>query len=255
MSINFNGIGKQVAVIQGGRYNNKKVYLTAEQNEDDISKSFNKIHIQDGVFQQTPDPDSERNVIYITGPSGSGKSTYCKKYLLAYQKLYKDNSIYLFSSLDEDESLEEKGLDIQRIMVGKNLVEENLPADEFKDSIVIFDDIDNISDKKVRESVYSILNNLLEIGRHTNTSILITNHLTTNGRDTRRIFNEAHAVVFFPFAGSGKGLKYMTTEYLGLDKHQMKKIRLTKSRWCCVLKNYPPAIMTEKDLYLNYTED
>jgi len=255
MSINFQNIGKQIAVIQGGRYNHKKVFITGENTEDDLSKSFNKIHIPDGCFQQTPDPETERSIIYITGPSGSGKSTYCKKYLKEYKKLYRKNQIYLFSSLDEDESLDDEKLDIQRILVGQNLVEEMLPIDEFKDSIVIFDDIDNISNKKVREAVYSILNNILEIGRHTNTSCLITNHLTTNGKDTRRIFNEAHSVVFFPFAGSGKGLKYMTTEYLGLDKNQMKKIRATKSRWCCVLKNYPPALMTEKDLWLNYTDD
>jgi len=255
MSINFQNIGKQVAIIQAGKYNNKKVSISGENDEDELSKSFTQIRLPDGKFQQTPDPESERSVIYITGPSGSGKSTYCKNYLKEYKKENKKNNIYLFSSLDEDESLDDEKLEIQRIMVGKNLVDEFLPTDEFKNSIVIFDDIDNISDKKVRESVYAILNNILEIGRHSNTSVLITNHLTTNGKDTRRIFNEAHAVVFFPFAGSGKGLRYMTEVYLGLDKNQMKKIRSTKSRWCCVFKNYPPAIMTEKDLWLNFTDD
>ena len=46
----------------------------------------------------------------------------------------------------------------------------------------IFDDINVISDKKIREAVYSILNQTLELGRHFKIHRIVTHHLPTNGK-------------------------------------------------------------------------
>ena len=70
--------------------------------------------------------------------------------------------------------------------------------------LCIFDDIDVISDKKIREAVYDILNQVLEIGRRYKIHCVVTNHLPANGKDTRRILNEAHTVTYFPHSSSGK---------------------------------------------------
>ena len=107
-----------------------------------------------------------------------------------------------------------------------------------------------ISDKKQREAVYSLLNQMLETGRHFKITVIITNHLSTAGKDTRRVLNEAHSVTFFPFSGSLKGLKYLLTEYLGIDKKEFADIKRKKSRWCTVFKNYPQVVMTESDIWL-----
>ena len=70
-----------------------------------------------------------------------------------------------------------------------------MSKEEFANSVMIFDDIDVISDKKIRGEVYKILNKVLEIGRHYKITALVTNHLPTNGKDTRRILTESHQVV------------------------------------------------------------
>ena len=70
----------------------------------------------------------------------------------------------MFSSLPEDESLDD--VKPQRIRLDSSINEERLEVEEFKDSVIIFDDIDVISDKKIRDAVYNILNKVLEIGRH-----------------------------------------------------------------------------------------
>ena len=44
------------------------------------------------------------------------------------------------------------------------IYEDPIEVEEFQDSVVIFDDIDVISDKKIRDAVYNILNKVLEIG-------------------------------------------------------------------------------------------
>ena len=82
----------------------------------------------------------------MTGPSGSGKSTYTRKYLEQWKKT-KDKEVYMFSSLPEDESLD--AIKPKRIRLDSSLCE-NHTAIEFADTVIVFNDIDVISDKKIR---------------------------------------------------------------------------------------------------------
>jgi len=208
---------------------------------------------EESKFQIIPDSNKERDILYITGASGSGKTTFTAGYIKEYKKTYKKNEIYVFSALKEDETLDKLG--IQRVKVGNNLIEDPLTIDDFKNSLVIFDDIDVISDKKVREAVYKILNSILETGRHTKTSCINTNHLPTAKNETRRILNEAHAIVYFPHSGSVRGINYLLTDYVGLTKEDIQVIKGMKSRWCCIFKNYPQIAMTERQLWFVGEDD
>ena len=80
-------------------------------------------------------------------------------------------------------------------------------------------------------------------------SCLCTNHLPTNGKDTRRILNEARQVVDFPHSASGC-MKYLLTEDLGLNEKQVGYFRRQNSRWCCMYKNYPQIYMLEHEIGL-----
>ena len=59
-----------------------------------------------------------------------------------------------------------------------------------QDSLVIMDDIDVINPKKVKDAVFHILNEILQIGRHFNITCIVTNHLPTDFQRTRIILNE-----------------------------------------------------------------
>jgi hypothetical protein len=50
---------------------------------------------------------------------------------------------------------------------------------------VFFDDTDVISDRRIRESVYKLLDRILEIGRHRNIFLICTNHLVSDGKTTQ----------------------------------------------------------------------
>ena len=80
----------------------KKLYV------DDKAKNLIKIFECDynEYVQQISDKETERSILYITGPSGSGKSYYTRNYVLEYKKMFPKNNIYLFSSLDSDETLD-----------------------------------------------------------------------------------------------------------------------------------------------------
>ena len=247
MSFNVEQVGKVLAKIEGGKFNNKIACIT-DEDSDEVTKNFKQIHIpDDGKFQQIPDPEIERSIIYVFGPSGSGKSYYSRKYIEQWKKKHKGKDVYLFSALKDDESLD--AIKPKRIKIDDKLVDEPLDVEMFKDCMVIFDDIDVIRDKDIKEAVYDVLNGILEIGRHFNIDCILTNHLPSNGRETRRILNECHSITYFPHAGGGRGTRYFLENYAGLDVKEMKKIKKMKTRWATIFKTYPMCVMTEKDLF------
>lgn len=253
MSFNFEKIGKQLAVISGGKLDKKIVSIAGHDGEQPV-KSFTEIPLKDGKYQQIPNPDTEREILYIVGPSGSGKSYYTKAYIEQYKKKHKKAEIFLFSALKEDETLDK--VKPKRILIDDRLVSDPIQVEEFAGCCVIFDDVDVISNKAHREAVYSILNQILEVGRHHKTTCIVTNHLPTAGKDTRRIINESHSVTYFPHSGSAGQMKRLLTEYLGLDSKTLKRVRKQQTRWATVFKNYPMAILTEKLLFsLNTDSD
>jgi energy-coupling factor transporter ATP-binding protein EcfA2 len=247
MPFNLEGEGKALGQIQGGAFNKRFVFIT-DKDSDEVTKNLPTIHIKDeGVFQQVPDPEIERQIIYIFGPSGSGKSTYARKYIEKWQKKRKNGEIFLFSSLKTDDSLD--AVKPTRITIGENLIKKPLKIEQFEESLVIFDDIDVIRDKDLKEAVYDILNSILETGRHFKVDCILTNHLPSNGKDTRRILNECHSITYFPHSGVGRQTKYFLENYAGLDTKEIKKLKKLGSRWATIFKTYPMCVMTEKDLF------
>jgi predicted ATP-dependent serine protease len=96
---------KNIAKIQGGKYNGKTISLNTKLDEIDET-DFKRLRIpNNGVFQLLPDKTASRQIIYITGASGIGKSTFTRKFVKEYKKIWKDRDVYLFSALKEDESL------------------------------------------------------------------------------------------------------------------------------------------------------
>lgn len=239
---------------------NKKI-ITVVANQEEIQSNeipvTNKIVIpasDTSKFQIIPDETKERDILYVTGPSGSGKSTFVVGYLNEYKKKYKKRPIFVLSSLTEDETLD-KVSGLKRIKMDEQMYLNPLNAEMFNECCVVADDIDVISDKKIRDAVITLVNQILEIGRHFKTTLIQTNHLATDRGMTRRILNEAHAIVFFPFSGSSHGIKYLLEQYCGLEKKTFSQIRKTNSRWCCIYKNYPCVIMTEKMMFQPTCED
>ena len=245
---NLDKIGRPIARIDEGK-NDKKIISLSDAEE---SNGFKNIRLKEGKFSHIPNTDQERDILYITGPSGSGKSWYANTYIKNYKKTYPKNNIYMFSPVVEDESISS---DIKRVKLDDRMVTDPLKIGELAESLVIFDDIDVIKDKKLREAIYALLNEVLEVGRHIKVSCIITNHLPTNGKETRRMLNEAHAITYFPAAGSKVQLNRLLEQYIGMDKKDIKKAKQSGSRWVTVFKNYPQFVMTENEMYLLSTDD
>lgn len=253
--MNLSHQGSPIGLIVNEKSKNENQLLSVNSKKDETMNPFDELKLPSGKhFQLIPNVKNERDILYITGASGSGKSFFAKNYIDYYKKLYPKREIYLFSSLKEDSSIDKvKGL--KRINLTPELLSEELSAEDFKECLVVFDDTDCITDKKMRVKVQAILNNLLETGRHTKTCVLYTSHTACNGNDTKKILNEAHSITIFPHGLGGRSLKYLLEQYLGLDKTQIKKIKNLESRAVTILKTYPQICLAEKEAFVLTTKD
>lgn len=216
-------------------------------SEELKKKSEKELIIDDGaVFPLPQKITNQVNYIYIAGPSGSGKSSFVSNYAKLYKKLNKNNPVWLFSSVNDDKSLE--NLDINVIALDDGLLKNGgMESSEFLQkgdgAMVIFDDIDTIKDKDINVEVHRIRDNLLETGRHKNISVVSTGHQLMDYKKTRTILNEATGVVFFPKSGSQYHITRFLKVYCGFSPPQIKKILSLNSRWIFVNKSYPNYVL------------
>lgn len=242
MSLNFDDVGKMLAKI-----GNKTLYVNDKPVRDGFASYETK---GDQIVEQIPDKDTERSVLYITAPSGSGKSYYTKEYISQFHKMYPKREVFIFSSLDSDTTLDKLKY-IKRIKIkNPEFIDAEITASDFKDMLVVFDDCDVLSNKLIKKKVFTILNEILETGRHFNTSVVFTSHNATMGNDTKRILNEAHSVTIFPKNMGGKTSRYLLDQYLGLDKEEIKRLKKLQGRWVTVVKCYPMVVLSEKEVFV-----
>ena len=245
MSLNFENIGTPIAYIGNGKKSKIKQILSVAENKKDIKHPFNEFTLKENEqFLPIPDPSKERSVIYITGQSGSGKSYFTAEWCKRYKQMYPNNNIYLLSSLEEDSSID-KIKDLYRIKLPE-FMEDDWKVEDFKDSVLILDDTDAITDKAIKKKIEILVNAVLQTGRHYNCTCLFTSHLATCGKETKMILAECHSVVLFPKNMGNRSLKYILESYFGLDTKEIKKLKGLEGRWVQIIRSYPKAVLSEK---------
>ena len=254
--LNFEKIGIPICEIKQNDSKKKgtPIYMASPEEKDEVHSGFSNFSLsvpkyKDYHFELSVNDAQERQIIYVTGQSGSGKSYWTRRYIEAYQKTYPNRDIYLFSCIAEDDSID-KIKKIQRVNLTPDILIEDIQAEDFKDSCVIFDDCDTIIDKAMRKKVLQIQGSILQVGRHFNVSAIITSHMATNGNDTKLILAEAHAIVFFPHGMSSRTMKYLLESYMGMDKHEIKKIKSLEGRSVTFCKTFPKCVVSDKEVYI-----
>ena len=209
------------------------------------TKTKNGLRIRGGKMIPIPNKKVVEK-LYISGPSGSGKSTYASIWLKEYLRIYKDDPIFVFSSVGFDQALDK--FDPIRIPMDASVG--GLQPQDFAESVVVFDDVDTITDSRIRKAVCALRDNLLECGRHYETRMVCTSHIISNYSSTRKLLNEATSVTFFPTAGSTFHIKRFLQFYGGLSKKQIERILVLPSRWVTLFKTFPMMVLYEKGSYM-----
>lgn len=228
--------------------------------KDRLGKEF---ILNDGMLEPVPDIEKERDVLYVSGPSGAGKSTFIATYLKNYCDIFPDNDIYMFSCVDSDPAFEmfesngpKKYRDkLIRIVLNSEYLEdirqgEGITEHDLANSAVIFDDIDVMSDKTLKENIINLRSKCLEIGRHFNITTCCTTHQLCNYNKTKILIQESNKVVVFPRSGSTYHISRFLREYCGMKKNEIDKFINLPSRWVMIHKSYPQYILYKDGAYL-----
>jgi hypothetical protein len=222
----------------------QRIYLTPDDNKGDTKIDCKR---DERIFPACD--KTKRDVFYVAGSSGSGKSTFVAQYIYDYKKMFPRNKVYVFSRLNEDPVFDD--LNVVRVPITDDIEDIDLEID-LRDSLIVFDDIDTIQDKQVREMVYHVLNDALEAGRKLGIYICSTSHLI-NGNDRkncRTILNECTSITVFPRSGCTHQISYALKNYFGISNQTLEKIMNLPSRWVTIFKNYPTTVMHEKGVFL-----
>lgn len=208
-----------------------------------LQKSFEtEFKLSLGSLMPVPNiyPGSLRECAYVAAPSGSGKSTWTANYMRRYNDIFPKNNIFIVSKVRDDPAFQIDELEENMVFLSPEDIENwQGTMDDLQDSLVVFDDTDTISDKDTKDKVQNIRNSILETGRHTNTSCIITSHLVNNYKETRIVLNECHCITLFPSSGGTHQIQYCLKTYFGLNQKQITRLCSLPSRWISVYKNYP----------------
>jgi len=251
MSLLINSKENQFAYIENekGKREGSITYVDSNKNEDCME-------LEDGYkFCLAPRPikEKERMTLFVAGESGAGKSWWIREYAKRYKSMFPKNPIFLISYLDEDETLDAYKQIIRINAFTEEFLEECMELDvkaEFRDSLVIFDDIDSIVNKKTKEKVYGLLNKMLRIGRHFGTSVAYVGHELYASPELKSILNESMTITFFPRFLSYKKLKYLLEVYFGLSKSQIERIRSIRDRSVTYIKGSDKIILSDTQCFI-----
>ena len=167
--------------------------------------------------------------------------------------MFPKNPIFLISYLDQDTTLDAYKQIIRINAFTEEFLDKCMDIDveaEFGDSLVIFDDIDSIVNKKTKVLIYGLLNNMLRIGRHFGTSVAYVGHELYASPELKSILNESMTITFFPRFLSHKKLKYLLDVYFGLSKEQIERIRSIRDRSVTYIKGSDKIILSDTQCFI-----
>jgi len=240
--------GIPIAKFMIGRQNN--LLCITQRDERNGKKDFT---LNRGAFEPRLNP-YQRSVAYIAGPSGSGKTTYALNLIKSYIKIHPEVPFFLFSRTDYKKDPAYQGLRPMQVTIDDSLLTDpiNIENELSEGAIILFDDCTTIRDDKLRKEVEKLMEDIMEVGRKLNITIVISNHLVipNDKKFARTVMNELQTLTVFPKSGSSRQIRYALKEYFGLDRNQIEDILHLPSRWVTISKSYPMYVLSEKMAYI-----
>jgi len=239
--------------------------------------------ITDGYLQQIPNTNLDREQLYISAPTGSGKSWLAGSYMEEWKKAYpewakKTPGALVITPLLNDPIVEKFGLNVinvnekdteqiktksrkRKIEEMENdeepkdypymLVTHPLTPQKMKNSCILFDDIQYITDKELKKSLQLFMKECQGIGRKEHVSIIVTSHIICDGWDTRLLLRESDWIISFINGGIATGIDYFMKNYMNLkDKKIIEKIKNLDSPWVAFHTKAPLMIFYKTGAFL-----
>lgn len=241
------------------RVSQSHVSLCSGIVKNDESGAGRSYDAGDGYELQPLPSQDGREIGYIVGPSGSGKTVFMVNYIVEYMSMFDDRQVFIFTGASPKDPAYNPIMDNPRMSdrvvfatVTSEILNAELKEDGFANSLVVFDDTSAITDKKIKTVIDDFRSKLCYVGRHSNTSVLVTNHLECEFSDKKlkAVVTESHFVVVFPSQNSEQGLKRLLTTWCGVSVDILKRIKEVRSRWAYVKKSGTRYVMSERNAFI-----
>lgn len=209
-----------------------------------------EIILDSGVMIVCPSCETER--VFIAGKSGSGKSTLAALYMFEYLNMFPGRKVVLISRHKNEKAYQHiPHMEIPLELFAKVKDDNTVPMDldDLKDSLVVFDDTDNLQDKDIDMAIRKLNGDIISNGRKYNIHCVTLSHQIMNWQKTRDLLMEANKVYIFP-GGNAHHIKTFLQKHAGLDAKDIKKIMELKSRWAMLSMGVPQYIVHEHGAFI-----
>lgn len=229
-------------------------------------KTFKSYSAKEGEeVEVMPNPYPER--VLVCGTSGLGKTRVVAKYGKRYLKIHPDNTINAFVRqagdpelkdlpkqgivLDYEHEDEDGEPDEENLELLHKLVDNKIPLKELSNSLCVYDDCDNIQDRKLLTAVHKLMDDCGANGRKAGIHCLYISHIIFNYKLTRSMLNEANKTFIFPEGAEDCQVEnYLTRRCMMKKKKADQFLKdMVKSRWFMVQKGRPKYIIHEKGMF------
>jgi len=171
-------------------------------NCDEKSKFYNCEYDDNSNEAITPLPSSiskKRFVLFCYGGGGNGK-TLINLVIACYYAKITGNKIYYFTNkimdINDDETFKPYLPHLKNFIKVDldHLDYENLNYMQFKNSLCLFDDNDNVNDKR---KLFKLINTISEVGRSANISLIVISHSPTIANFAREYMSDIKYILTF----------------------------------------------------------
>jgi hypothetical protein len=227
------------------------LYIDTNISDKDEITSFT---IKEGTFFPILNLSPQMNLrLGIYGRSGSGKSFMAGKVLNYLCNKY-NLPVHIFSAVGHDEALDiERGKYRQlpiRYDIYADGVVDGINFEDFKDTIVVFDDIEKTNDEKISKKLMSLRDTILFRGRHLNINLINVSHDVLGGKETKRLHSEENCCIIYPKYNTAHSIRNYLNKYMGLSNKQVEFVRNQPTRGCFISNTAMQYCITEKSIFM-----
>lgn len=187
------------------------------------------------------------DTIYVSATNGAGKSTIASNFAINYHIENPNNRIFLFAYKSYDPAFDGRIPNLIRITLDRNFIRDNNATESvnmYKNSLLIFDEIDLVENKDIRNTLMNLKNRALQLGRANGTSVISIQHKSLGGQMSLVEFTECKTIVIFPKNDFMQARQVLRK--LNFDKFEIDSILDPigkRQRWMAILK--PNILVTE----------
>lgn len=245
------------------QYPNNPVFIVSRKSSDEAFDGLDVRYVPVDKFVKI-DPTSKKGKLVATPMITQDFEDLTKEYhkdrVAKFEMLLDEIDAITKSKVKKVEALHQLDLLLRAwygIPADKDIEDELEIPDKPEEPVgclIVYDDVDSMDavSAELDDAVQKSIKDVLNLGRSFHLSVIVTSHLGSDYRRTRGVLNETGNIVIFPRSSNPDAIRYVLKKYTTLDKDTIERVFKLPSRWVCVRRIEPGAIIYEGGIFLTH---